>query len=47
MHANSKIYVEVERARLTKILAAIKEKEGKIAEAADIMQEIQVGLVIF
>lgn len=37
-----KIYVEVERARLTKILASIKEKEGKIGEAADIMQEIQV-----
>jgi len=37
-----KIYVETERARLTKILAKVKEDEGKIAEAADILQEIQV-----
>jgi len=37
-----KIYVEIERARLTKILAKKKEDEGKIAEAADILQEIQV-----
>jgi 26S proteasome regulatory subunit N5 len=37
-----KIYVEIERARLTKTLAAIKEKEGKISEAADILQELQV-----
>ncbi|KAJ3022751.1 26S proteasome non-ATPase regulatory subunit 12 [Thoreauomyces humboldtii] len=37
-----KIFVEVERARLTKTLAAIKEKEGKIVEAADILQDLQV-----
>jgi len=37
-----KIFVENERARLTKVLALIKEKEGKINEAADILQEIQV-----
>jgi len=37
-----KMYVETERARLTKILAKIKEEEGKIAEAAEILQEIQV-----
>eukprot|EP01119_Soliformovum_irregulare_P001939 TRINITY_DN1185_c0_g1_i2.p1 TRINITY_DN1185_c0_g1~~TRINITY_DN1185_c0_g1_i2.p1 ORF type:complete len:442 (-),score=144.40 TRINITY_DN1185_c0_g1_i2:77-1402(-) len=37
-----KIFVEVERARLTRILASIREKEGKIGEAADILQEIQV-----
>jgi len=37
-----KMYVEIERARLTKILAGVKEKEGKIAEAAEILQEIQV-----
>jgi len=37
-----KIYVEIERARLTRKLAKIKEDEGKIAEAADIMQELQV-----
>lgn len=37
-----KIYVEIERARLTKILAQIKENQGKIEEAATILQELQV-----
>lgn len=37
-----KIYVEVERARLTHKLAQMKEAEGNIAEAATIMQELQV-----
>jgi len=37
-----KMYVEIERARLTRIVAGIREKEGKISEAADILQEIQV-----
>jgi len=37
-----KMYVEIERARLTRILASEKEKENKIGEAADILQEIQV-----
>lgn len=37
-----KIYVEVERARLTRMLAKIKEDEGKVVEAADILQELQV-----
>jgi len=37
-----KMYVELERARLTRFLAKIKEDEGKIAEAADILQEIQI-----
>ena len=37
-----KIYVEVERARLTRMLAKIKEDEGKINEAADILHELQV-----
>lgn len=37
-----KIFVEVERARLTRKLAEIKEKEGKVKEAADILQELQV-----
>lgn len=32
----------MERARLTKILAEIKEKEGKISDAADILQELQI-----
>lgn len=37
-----KIYVEVERARLTHILAQMKESEGEIFEAANILQELQV-----
>lgn len=37
-----KIYVEVERARLTHKLAMIKESEGDITEAATILQELQV-----
>ncbi|CAG8605921.1 7977_t:CDS:10 [Paraglomus brasilianum] len=37
-----KIYVEVERARLTRMLSRIREDEGKIAEAAEILQELQV-----
>jgi 26S proteasome regulatory subunit N5 len=37
-----KIYVEVERARLTKELAKMKEEEGNIIEAANILQDLQV-----
>lgn len=37
-----KIFVEVERARLTKVLSSIREAEGNITEAADILQELQV-----
>ncbi|RMX55448.1 hypothetical protein pdam_00019355 [Pocillopora damicornis] len=37
-----KIYVEIERARLTRMLAKIKEEQGDIAEAANILQELQV-----
>ncbi|MCO5576659.1 hypothetical protein L7F22_030474 [Adiantum nelumboides] len=37
-----KIYVELERARLVRRLAKIKEDQGLIAEAADLMQEIAV-----
>ncbi|XP_077294721.1 regulatory particle non-ATPase 5 [Arctopsyche grandis] len=37
-----KIYVEVERARLTHKLAKIKEDEGDVTEAAKIIQELQV-----
>jgi 26S proteasome regulatory subunit N5 len=37
-----KIYVEVERARITRILAKIKEDDGKVEEAADVLQELQV-----
>lgn len=37
-----KIFVELERARLTRMLAAIRESEGKVAEAADILQALHV-----
>jgi len=37
-----KIYVEVERARLTQKLAKIKEDEGDVTGAANIIQELQV-----
>lgn len=37
-----KIYVEVERARLTHKLSKMKEAEGKVEEAANLMQELQV-----
>ncbi|GBG70043.1 hypothetical protein CBR_g4871 [Chara braunii] len=37
-----KIYLEIERARLSRKLAGIKETQGLIAEAADIMQEVAV-----
>jgi 26S proteasome regulatory subunit N5 len=37
-----KIYVEVERARLTRTLAKIRENEGKTQEAVDVLQELQV-----
>ncbi|XP_068647420.1 26S proteasome non-ATPase regulatory subunit 12 homolog A-like [Aristolochia californica] len=37
-----KIYVEIERARLIKKLAKIREEQGQIAEAADLMQEVAV-----
>ncbi|CAH8660683.1 unnamed protein product [Heterobilharzia americana] len=37
-----KIYVETERARLTKELARIKESHGDIEEAATVLQDLQV-----
>ncbi|XP_064616223.1 26S proteasome non-ATPase regulatory subunit 12-like [Liolophura sinensis] len=37
-----KIYVEIERARLTRTLAKIKEDGGDITEAANVLQELQV-----
>lgn len=36
------IYVEIERARLTRQLAQMQEQDGKISEAADTLQEIAV-----
>jgi len=40
--SDGKIFVENERARLTKILSKIKEDEGDIASAAKILQDLQV-----
>eukprot|EP00891_Asterochloris_glomerata_P006770 jgi/Astpho2/6770/e_gw1.00103.16.1_t len=37
-----KIFVEIERARLTRKLARLKEAEGNITEAADVLQEVAV-----
>ncbi|XP_043479621.1 26S proteasome non-ATPase regulatory subunit 12 [Leptopilina heterotoma] len=37
-----KIYVEVERARLTHRLAKLKEEDGDVTEAASVMMELQV-----
>ncbi|EFN56675.1 hypothetical protein CHLNCDRAFT_56118 [Chlorella variabilis] len=37
-----KIYVEIERARLTRQLARMHEEEGKVQEAAEILQEVAV-----
>jgi len=37
-----KIFLEVERARVTRTLSQIKEKTGKTTEACDILQELQV-----
>ncbi len=39
---DGKIYVEVERARATRILSQMQEAEGKITDAADTLQELQV-----
>lgn len=40
--SSTQIYVEIERARLTKTLANIKEQSGEVKEAASILQELQV-----
>jgi len=37
-----KIYLELERARITKKLAEMKEADGDVAEAATVLQELQV-----
>jgi len=38
--------VEIERARLTKTLATIKEQNGEVKEAASILQELQVTRLV-
>lgn len=39
---DGKIFVEAEKARLTQMLATMKEEEGNVEEAANLMQEVQV-----
>jgi hypothetical protein len=46
-HWKNKIFVENERARLTKKLVDIYEGQGKTKEAAEILQELQVILIDF
>ena len=43
--ADGKIFLEMERAGLTMQLAQMAEAEGKIAEAADILQEVAVETI--
>ena len=40
--AIAQIYVEIERARLTRQLAAIQEADGDVGTAADTLQEVAV-----
>ena len=40
-----KMFVELERARLTRTLAEMEEKGGKVAAAADLMQEVAVETI--
>lgn len=42
-----KIYVEVERARLTSIVVNKLEEQGKIDEAAAMLLELQVCFLLF
>lgn len=40
-----KMFVELERARMTRILAEMEEADGKLNEAADVLQEVQVETI--
>jgi 26S proteasome regulatory subunit N5 len=40
-----KIFVEMERARLTRSLVQIKEDQGKVEEACNLLQEVQVETI--
>ncbi|KAI4841504.1 26S proteasome regulatory subunit p55 [Plasmodium brasilianum] len=44
--SEGKIFVEVERSEIIKILSKIKEDDGNIEEAANILQEVQVETFI-
>jgi len=43
--AEGKIFVELETARMTRMLAEMKEAEGNATEAAEILQEVQVETI--
>lgn len=43
--SEGKIFVEVERARLTQHLANIREAQGRVTEACDVLQEVQVETI--
>lgn len=43
--SDGKIFVELERARMTRTLAEMEEKDGKIAEAAAMLQELQIETI--
>lgn len=39
---DGKLFLEAERARLTRALAILKEQDGNISEAADVLQEVHI-----
>jgi len=43
--SSGKMFVELERAQLTQLLASMDERAGRVKEAADILQEIQVETI--
>jgi len=43
--AAGKMFVELERARMTRILAEMKEADGNVPEAAELLQDVQVETI--
>ena len=44
---DGKMYCEAERAKLTRMLSALKERQGDVASAADILQDVNVETCVF
>ena len=44
---DGKMYCEAERAKLTRMLSALKERQGDVASAADILQDVNVETRVF
>lgn len=42
LYSTSQIYLEVPRARVTRQLATIREAEGDVTQASDLLQDLQV-----